>query len=102
MTQYRRKPWCVTWLRNNYTTLSAPSLLDSREFYELLEHGFYDSYENRVYLGGPCNAGKTSLACVLTGDEVPDKWISTNGLQIYFGQNGIHLKDKKMIQIRKG
>ncbi|XP_052067165.1 uncharacterized protein LOC127706549 [Mytilus californianus] len=80
----------------------TPSLLDSREFYELLEHGYYDSYENRIYLGGPCNAGKTSLACVLTGDEVPDKWISTNGLQIYFGQNGIHLKDKKMIQIRKG
>lgn len=85
-----------------FMTISASSLLDSKEFYELLETGFYISYENRLYLGGPCNAGKTSLACILTGDEVPDTWISTNGLQIYRGQNGIHLKDKKMIPIRKG
>lgn len=87
-----------------YYDFSAPSssLLDSKEFYDLLVNGSYISYDNRVYLGGPCNAGKTSLACIFTGDEVPGTWISTNGLQIYFGRNGIHLKDKKMIPIRKG
>lgn len=87
-----------------FMTIAAPSssLLDSKEFYELLANGCYLSYDNRVYLGGPCNSGKTSLACIFIGKEAPATWDSTNGLEIYFGQNGIHLKDRKMIPIPKG
>ncbi|CAC5366264.1 unnamed protein product [Mytilus coruscus] len=96
--QKQQKP---NWTEKK-SVVQTSSLLDSKEFYELMKHGVYISYENRLYFGGPCNAGKTSLACILTGDEVPDTWLSTNGLQFYFGQNGIHLKDKKMIPIRKG
>jgi hypothetical protein len=32
----------------------------------------------------------------------PQSWKSTNSLIIYFGRNGIHLKDKKMVPLEKG
>lgn len=64
----------------------------------LLE-GSYSSHENRVYLIGPCKSGKTSLACILVDNDIPKTWNSTNGLSIYYGQNGINLRSKQMIPI---
>ncbi|CAG2211889.1 unnamed protein product [Mytilus edulis] len=61
----------------------------------------FASYENRVYLAGACNTGKSSLASILIGEEVPEKWHSTDGLVIHYGRNGIRLEDKKMIPLRE-
>lgn len=77
------------------------SKMNSKEFEDLISKGDYASYENRVYLAGCCNIGKSSLASILIGDEVPKRWNSTDGLVIHFGRNGIHLEDKKMIPIEK-
>jgi hypothetical protein len=62
----------------------------------------YKAFENRVYLAGACNVGKSTLTSILIGEEIPQRWISTDGLAIYFGRNGIDLKDKTMIPLKKG
>jgi ABC-type glutathione transport system ATPase component len=46
--------------------------------------------------------GKSTLASILLGEEIPQNWKSTDGLIIFFGRNGIHLKDKTMVPLRKG
>lgn len=71
------------------------------DFKMFITKGDYESFENRVYLAGACNVGKSCLASILIGEEIPKKWISTNGLTIYFGRNGIHLEDKKMVTLVK-
>lgn len=73
--------------------------MHGNDFKDLISKGDFASYENRVYLAGACNTGKSSLASILIGDEVPKKWNSTDGLVIHFGRNGIHLEDKKMIPL---
>lgn len=55
-----------------------------------------------LLLGGPCRAGKSTLASVLIGEEIPLKWNSTDGLVIYFGRNGINIEKKEMIPLEKG
>jgi ribosome biogenesis GTPase A len=40
------------------------------------------AFENRVYLAGACNVGKSTLASILLGEEIPQRWKSTNGLII--------------------
>ncbi|VDI38043.1 Hypothetical predicted protein [Mytilus galloprovincialis] len=79
-----------------------PGISDAHEFKKLIAKGTFESYENRVYLAGPCNSGKSSLASILIGGKVVTKWHSTDGLIIYFGRNGILLKKKKMIPLRIG
>jgi ABC-type glutathione transport system ATPase component len=74
----------------------------SDEMQELLLKGTFTSYENCVYLGGACNVGKSTLASILIGEEIPQHWKSTDGLTIYFGRNGIHLKNKEMIPLKQG
>jgi Fe-S cluster assembly ATPase SufC len=74
----------------------------SEEIKKLLSKGTYASYENCVYLGGACNVGKSTLASILIGDEIPQKWKSTDGLVIYFGRNGIDLKNRKMVPLKQG
>jgi ABC-type ATPase involved in cell division len=74
----------------------------SHFFQNLISKGTFMAYENRVYLAGACNVGKSTLTSILLGEEIPQRWKSTNGLVIYFGRNGIHLKDKKMVPLRKG
>jgi tRNA U34 5-carboxymethylaminomethyl modifying GTPase MnmE/TrmE len=44
--------------------------------------------ENRVYLAGACNVGKSILASILLGEEIPQSVKSTDGLIIYYGRNG--------------
>ena len=53
-------------------------------------------------LGGPCRAGKSTLASVLIDEEIPLKWNSTDGLVIFFGRNGINIEKKKMVPLKKG
>ena len=69
---------------------------------EVISKGTFMAYENRVYLAGASNVGKSTLASILLGEEIPQSWKSTDGLIIYFGKNGIHLKDKTMVPLRKG
>jgi hypothetical protein len=74
----------------------------SDETKELLVKGTFKSYENCVYLAGGCNVGKSTLASILIGEEIPTHWISTDGLNIYFGRNGIDLKKKEMVPLKQG
>ena len=74
----------------------------SDETKELLVKGTFRSYENCVYLAGACNVGKSTLASILIGEEIPTTWISTDGLNIYFGRNGIDLKKNEMVPLKHG
>ena len=74
----------------------------SNEMKELLSKGTFISYENCVYLGGDCNVGKSTLASILIGEEIPQQYKSTDGLVIYFGRNGIDLKKKEMVPLKQG
>jgi translation initiation factor RLI1 len=65
-----------------------------------LSNGTFKSYENLVYLAGACNVGKSTLASILIGEEIPKDWISTDGLNIYFGRNGINLNTKEMVPLK--
>lgn len=76
--------------------------LNKDEFGDLVALGTFASYENRVYFAGPCNTGKTSLASILIGDDIPKTWESTDGLVIHFGRNGIDLDSRKMVPLKKG
>ncbi|XP_076084163.1 uncharacterized protein LOC143054953 [Mytilus galloprovincialis] len=76
--------------------------LNRNDFQDLVALGTFSSYENRVFLAGPCNIGKSSLASILIGEEIPKTWISTDGLIIHFGRNGIDLQQRKMIPLKKG
>ncbi|CAG2256576.1 unnamed protein product [Mytilus edulis] len=62
----------------------------------------YQSFDNRVFLAGACNSGKSTLASVLIGDDIPQTWKSTDGLVVYFGRNGIHLKTGEMVPLKDG
>lgn len=72
------------------------------EFKALLSKGTYASYENRVYLAGSVKTGKSTLARVLIGEQIPTDWKSTDGLIIHFGKNGINIKKRKMIPLKRG
>jgi ribosome biogenesis GTPase A len=72
----------------------------SDETKDLLSNGTFKSYENLVYLAGACNVGKSTLASILIGEEIPKDWISTDGLNIYFGRNGINLNTKEMVPLK--
>ena len=85
-----------------FSVLQFQMMSTAEEVQELISKGTFMAYENRVYLAGACNVGKSTLTSILLGEEIPQSWKSTNGLVIYFGRNGIHLKDKKMVPLRKG
>ncbi|XP_076073079.1 uncharacterized protein LOC143044801 [Mytilus galloprovincialis] len=82
--------------------IHLPWLVNAGEFQSMLSNGEYLSYENRLSLGGPCKAGKSTLASLLIGNTIPLNWNSTDGLVIYFGRNGIHIEEKKMEPLREG
>ena len=67
----------------------------AEEIKELLSKETFISHENCVYLGGPCNVGKSTLASILIVEEILHIWQSTDGLIIYFGRNGIILEREK-------
>ncbi|VDI45406.1 Hypothetical predicted protein [Mytilus galloprovincialis] len=82
--------------------IQLPWLVDAIEFQRMLSHGEFLSYENRLSLGGPCRAGKSTLASVLIGEKIPQKWNSTDGLVIFFGRNGIDIERNKMVPLKEG
>ena len=79
-----------------------PMMGTSEEIKKLLSKGTFISHENCVYLGGACNVGKSTLASILIGEKIPTEWISTDGLNIYFGRNGIDLKKNEMVPLKQG
>ena len=85
-----------------FSVLQFQMMRTDEEVQDLISKGTFMAYENRVYLVGACNVGKSTLTSILLGEEIPQSWKSTNGLVIYFGRNGIHLKGKKMVPLRKG
>ncbi|XP_071150606.1 uncharacterized protein [Mytilus edulis] len=82
--------------------LTNLSQLNKGDFKDLVALGTFASYENKVYLAGPCNTGKSSLASILIGEKIPKTWVSTDGLIIHFGRNGIDLLERKMIPLQIG
>jgi hypothetical protein len=40
--------------------------------------------------------------CILIGEDISQHWKSTDGLIIYFGRNGIDLKNKEMVPLNQG
>ncbi|XP_052070067.1 uncharacterized protein LOC127708924 [Mytilus californianus] len=82
--------------------IQLPWLVNAGDFQSMLSNGEYLTYENRLSLGGPCQAGKSTLASLLIGNEIPLNWNSTDGVVIYFGRNGIDIKKKKMVPLREG
>ena len=79
-----------------------PMMGTTEEIIELISKGTFMAYENRVSLAGACNVGKSTLTSILLGEEIPHSYKSTDGLIIYVGRNGIVLKDKKMVPLKKG
>jgi ribosome biogenesis GTPase A len=68
-----------------------PMMGTVEEMKQLISKGMFMAYDNRVYLAGACNVGKSTLASILLGEEIPQRWKSTDGLIIYFGRNGVIL-----------
>jgi ribosome biogenesis GTPase A len=58
----------------------VPMMGTAEEMKELISKGTFMAFENRVYLAGACNVGKSTLASILLGEEIPQRWKSTNGL----------------------
>ena len=85
-----------------FFSVALLTMMGSDEMKELLSKGTFISYENCVYLGGACNVGKSTLASILIGEEISQHWKSTDGLNIYFGRNGIDLKNKEMVPLKQG
>ena len=44
------------------------------EIKELLSKGTFTSIENRAYLAGACNVGKSTFVSILIGEENPESW----------------------------
>ncbi|CAG2236741.1 unnamed protein product [Mytilus edulis] len=86
----------------NDKNIQLPWLVDAIEFQRMLSRGEYLSYENRLSLGGPCRAGKSTLISILIGQQIPLQWNSTDGLVIYFGRNGIDIDKQKMVPLQEG
>ena len=85
-----------------FSVFQFPMMGTVEEMKELISKGMFMAYDNRVYLAGACSVGKSTLASILLGEKIPLIWKSTDGLIIYFGKNGIDLKNKKMVPLRKG
>ncbi|XP_063417366.1 uncharacterized protein LOC134699896 [Mytilus trossulus] len=96
----------VEYLQNirdiSESILTKLTELNRDDFQDLVALGTFSSYENRVFLAGPCNIGKSSLASILIDEAIPKTWYSTDGLVIHFGRNGIDLQHRKMIPLKKG
>ena len=85
-----------------FSVLQFPMIGTAEEMKELISKGTFKIFENCVYLAGACNVGKSTLASILLGEEIPQSWIPTDGLDIHFGKYGINLKDQTMVPLRKG
>lgn len=69
---------------------------------ELLRDSSFQSFWNRVYLVGPNSVGKSCLAKILVGEQVPQSRKSTDGIWIYMGRAGMDVDGMKWIYFKKG
>ncbi|VDI74649.1 Hypothetical predicted protein [Mytilus galloprovincialis] len=69
---------------------------------ELLRESSFQSFWNRVYLVGPNSVGKSCLAKILVGEQVPQSRKSTDGIWIYMGRAGMDVDEMKWIYFEKG
>ncbi|VDI39870.1 Hypothetical predicted protein [Mytilus galloprovincialis] len=69
---------------------------------ELLRDSSFQSFWNRVYLVGPNSVGKSCLAKILVGEQVPQSRKSTDGIWIYMGRAGMDVDGMKWIYFEKG
>lgn len=74
----------------------------SEKHNDLMSKGTFQSYDNSVFLAGACNVGKSTLASLMIGSDIPLEWKSTDGLVIFFGRNGINLETKEMVPLKEG
>ena len=68
----------------------------------MLSAGSFKCFWNRVYLVGPYNVGKTTLAKNLVGDPVPELRKSTDGIWIYLGRAGMDTEERTWIFLPQG
>ncbi|CAG2244109.1 unnamed protein product [Mytilus edulis] len=93
-------------LRNLTEVLTGPAdeiqIFSDKEFKDLLNSGSYKCYWNRIFLTGPFGVGKTALAKILVGEDVPEQRESTDGIWIYIGRAGMDIQERRWIFLKKG
>lgn len=77
-------------------------IFSDKEFKDLLKSGSYKCYWNRIFLTGPFGVGKTALAKILVGEDVPEQRESTDGIWIYIGKAGMDIQERSWIFLKKG
>ncbi|CAC5403694.1 unnamed protein product [Mytilus coruscus] len=82
--------------------LRGLGLETASDLQDLLLDSSFKSYWNRVYLVGPYSVGKSCLAKVLVGEQVPESRESTDGIWICMGKAGMDVDEMKWIYFEKG
>ncbi|XP_052076240.1 uncharacterized protein LOC127714238 [Mytilus californianus] len=82
--------------------LRGLGLETASDLQDLLLDSSFKSYWNRIYLVGPYSVGKSCLAKVLVGEQVPESKESTDGIWICMGKAGMDVDEMKWIYFEKG
>ncbi|XP_071124203.1 uncharacterized protein [Mytilus edulis] len=69
---------------------------------DLLHESFHRCFWNRVYLVGPYSVGKSCLAKILVGENIPEARHSTDGIWIYKGRAGMDVNKMEWVFFPKG
>ncbi|CAC5391803.1 unnamed protein product [Mytilus coruscus] len=77
-------------------------LVTTEDLREIMKLGTYRCYGNRIFLVGQFSVGKTTLAKVLIGEELPKQRGATDGISIHIGKAGMNLEDKKWLTLPQG
>ncbi|XP_052070156.1 uncharacterized protein LOC127708967 isoform X2 [Mytilus californianus] len=67
------------------------------DFQSIVSQGSYQSHENRIYLVGPYNVGKTTIAAVLVNDEIPKERCPTNGIWVHLRRAGMNIEKREWV-----
>ncbi|VDI66942.1 Hypothetical predicted protein [Mytilus galloprovincialis] len=67
------------------------------DFQNIVSQGSYQSHENRIYLVGPYNVGKTTIAAVLVNDEIPRERCPTNGIWLHLRRAGMNIEEREWV-----
>ncbi|CAG2199579.1 unnamed protein product [Mytilus edulis] len=67
------------------------------DFQNIVSQGSYQSHENRIYLVGPYNVGKTTIAAVLVNDEIPRERCPTNGIWVHLRRAGMNIEKREWV-----
>ncbi|XP_063437419.1 uncharacterized protein LOC134718688 isoform X2 [Mytilus trossulus] len=82
--------------------LELLGLETTEDLQEIMKLGTYRCYGNRIFLVGQFSVGKTTLAKVLIGEELPTHRGATDGIWIHIGKAGMNLEDKKWLTLPQG